>query len=131
MLGGLAHSGPEAGPHFRDKGFAGRGQEDFLLAIVAFDRARVGQAHLLERIMNARDGGLADAGGLDGGAHAERAVCLQSGNQREVRRLDRVGARVEHADGLSLQPVGKALQPAGEAEIADVCENILAHHGFP
>ncbi len=81
--------------------------------------------------MDARDGGLANAGGLDGRAHTERAVGLKRGDQGKVRRLDRIGAIVEHAHSFCLQPVGKTLQPTGQAQIANLCENILAHHGIP
>ncbi len=131
LLGGLLNGGPEAGAHFGHQRFPGWREEDFLLAIVALNRARVGQAHLLERIVDARDGGLANAGGLDGRAHTERAVGLKRGDQGKVRRLDRIGAIVEHAHSFCLQPVGKTLQPTGQAQIANLCENILAHHGIP
>ena len=126
-LRGAAHVGPHAVLHVVDQRFAFRGQADLLLAVVALDGDGAGEAEGLQAVVDAGDGGLADADGFDRLRDGHRAIGRERGEQGEMRRLNRDAAICKRPGGVRLHTLGEAFQPAAKGEIAHLRQNIARH----
>jgi len=129
-LRGAAHVGPHAVLHVVDQRFAFGREADLFLAVVAFHGDGAGEAEGLQAVVDAGDGGLADADGFDRLRDGHRAVGRERGEQGEMCCLDRDAAIGKRPCGVRLHALGQAFQPAAKGEIAHLRQNI-ARHAIP